>query len=171
MKTNKLSLLLAMIVLCSLSMETARANHAAPAPKNQIAPEAGLTFSRQSVKIFDRITLNNSTLINNRPGGKTMVMPRLTVYFSNQPPVEYFLDNDGSGVPNGGSEVFTIPDMTNITWIEFHTFGDPLINTEWGTMTTAGGTVQFNGEVDMNGYIMTFYNVGTITGGITLTIY
>lgn len=173
-------MLVAALFIGSLGMQQVHAKVIAPAP----APK-GFVYNKQALAIFDQLAnvkgwlkplkpnqskaLTNSTLTNHRCCGRTMNLPVLSVYTYGSPdPVMYYID----GIcPAGATINFDIPDISNISMVEFATRGDALQNTEYGTISTNGGTVTERAQVDVGGFFVDFINVPAITNGVKIDIY
>lgn len=178
MKRRSLKMLVVALFIGSLGMQQAHAKVIAPAP----APKA-FVYNKQALAIFNQLAnvkgwlkplkpsqskaLSNSTLTNHRCCSRTMNLPALAVYNGAPDPVIYYID----GIcPAGATINFDIPDITGIGYLEFATRGDALDNTEYGTISTNGGTVTARSQVDIDGLFVDFF-IPAITNGVKIDIY
>ncbi|HEY8894486.1 MAG TPA: hypothetical protein VIM79_06710 [Niastella sp.] len=188
MKQKLKRLLLAAILIGSFGMQQALANNSSIAPGHpaSTAPaKSRVSFNRYSLELFDQHiskfkgtvhlikaqskSLTNSTLTNHRSGNKSMVIPLLTVYFSDKDPEQWWPDEMGTGMPNGTTVAFDMPDLTNITSMSLLCMNG-FNGLDVGVLTTNDGAVQINGYTEMTDYWLWFY-LSAITNGVHITVY
>lgn len=187
MKQKLRSLLVAAIIISCFGMQQAHANNSSIEPGHpaSTAPaKSRVTFNNYSLALFEHISkftgtvhlmkaqsksMTNSTLTNHRQGNRSMVIPLLTVYFSDKEPEQYWPDEMGTGMPNGTTVAFTMPDLTNITSMSLLVMNG-FNGLDVGALSTNGGAVQINGYTELSGYELWFY-LSAITNGVAITVY
>lgn len=187
MKQKLKRLLVAAILIGSFGMQQAHANNLSIAPGHpaSTAPaKSRVSFNRYSLELFDQHiskftgtvhliktqskSMTNSTLTNHRQGNRGMVIPLLTVYFSDKEPEQWWPDEMGTGMPNGTTVAWTMPDLTNITSISLLVMNG-FNGLDRGFLSTNDGAVQTYGYTESDGYWLWFY-VSAITNGVDITV-